>query len=166
MFSHIEYQTIGNIWLYLIPKKKWTDTSASGTAITAASLNNIENGIGNATSQINKMMTATNVTGIKFTIDDGREFSSSSMKVGNLIFLDFDCSCGDFSSWEVWNIGTAPKPVGNTWAMGHCMLQNGSAAPVPLYLGVTSDGTIRVQNKSGAVAKGGWIFGKVVYVCV
>ena len=147
-------------------KKNWTDTSTSGTAITSDSLNNIENGIGNVTAAVNKMNVITANTGIKFTITGGgRTFSNSSMRVGNLVFLDFDCSCGDFSSWEIWDIGTAPKPVGNTFAFGTCILQNGSTAPSPLTIHVTTEGTIRIQNKSGAVLKGSWIFAKVVYVC-
>lgn len=146
-------------------KKKWTDTSKSGTAITADSLNNIETGIANATSQINKMTTATNVTGIKFTITPGRDFNDSSVRYGNLVLLDFDCSCGQFAPWETWDIGTAPKPICDIWASGLCFLQNGSTAPNILDLSVTNSGTIHIQNKSDVTIPGTWLFGKVVYVC-
>lgn len=118
------------------------------------------------TEAVKKMNVITENTGIKFTIaDDGRIFRNSSMRVGNLVFLDFNCSCGDFSSWEQWIIGTAPKPIGNTYAFGPCILQNGSTAPSALTIHVTPEGNILVQNKSGAVLKGSWLFAKVVYVC-
>ena len=146
-------------------KKEWTDTSASGTAITADSLNNIENGIGNVTAAVNNMTKATNNTGIKFTITSGREFNDASVRYGNIVFIDFDCACGPFTSWEVWEIGTAPKPICNTWTSGMCFLQNGSAAPNILDLQVTNSCKIRVQNKSGATLPGGWLFGKVIYIC-
>ena len=134
--------------------------------IDASSLNNIETGIANATSQINKITTATANTGVKFSITDGRDFNNGCVRYGNIVFIDFDCSCGQFTSWEVWEIGTAPKPICDTWASGMCFLQNGSTAPNILDLEVTADGKIRIQNKSGATLPGGWLFGKVIYVCV
>lgn len=134
--------------------------------IDAASLNNIEAGIANATSQINKMTTVTSNTGVEFSITDGRDFRNGCARYGNIVFVDFDCSCSQFAPWEVWEIGTAPIPICNKWTCGLCFMQNDSTAPNILDLQVTTEGKIRIQNKSGTTIPGGWLFGKVVYVCV
>ena len=70
------------------------------------------------------------------------------------------------ASWENWQVGTAPIPIGNTWAHGSAFYQTGNTAPVPMDTGVTNSGSIYVYNKSGLTLGEGWLFVHIVYVCV
>lgn len=107
-------------------------------------------------------------TGVYFpsSITSGRTFENCTTRYGNIIFLTFNCSVNVWSSWEKWNIGTAPKPIGNTWAHGMAFYQTGSVAPVPMDAYVTDSGLIYVQNKSGLSLGEGWLFANIVYACV
>ncbi len=106
-------------------------------------------------------------TGVSYSITSDREFQSTTTRLGNIIFLTFNCQVlGGFTSWEQWKVGTAPVPIGNTWAHGMAFYQTGSVAPVPMDAGVTSDGSIYVQNKSGLTLGEGWLFVHIVYACV
>ena len=106
-------------------------------------------------------------TGVSFSVTSGgRDFFNDTIRYGNIIFLIFSCSVGEFGAWENWQIGTAPIPVGGTWAHGTAFYQTGNTAPVPMDTGVTESGSIYVQNKSGLTLGEGWLFIHTVYVCV
>lgn len=105
-------------------------------------------------------------TGVSYSITSGRDFYNYTVRYGNIIFLNFDCSVNAFNPWERWNVGTAPIPIGNANATGRAFYQTGNTAPVPMYTTVTDSGTIFVQNKSGLTLGDGWLFVNIVYVCV
>lgn len=107
-------------------------------------------------------------TGVYFpsSITSGRQFENCTTRYGNIIFITISCNVNVWSSWEKWNIGTAPKPIGNTWAHGMAFYQTGSVAPVPMDAYVTDSGLIYVQNKSGLSLGDGWLFVNIVYACV
>lgn len=105
-------------------------------------------------------------TGVSYSITSGREFQSDTIRYGNIIFLSFNCSVHEMTSWENWQVGTAPIPIGNTWAHGSAFYQTGDTAPVPMDAGVTNSGSIYVYNKSGLTLGEGWLFVHAVYVCI
>lgn len=105
-------------------------------------------------------------TGVSYSITSGRNFENDTVRYGNIIFLSFNCSVHVFNAWERWEVGTAPIPIGNTWAHGTAFYQTGNTAPVPMDTGVTDGGIIYVHNKSGLTLGDGWLFVHTVYVCV
>lgn len=106
-------------------------------------------------------------TGVSFSVTSGgRDFYNDTVRYGNIIFLTFSCSVGEFGAWENWQIGTAPIPVEGVQAHGTAFYQTGNTAPIPMDTGVTNKGTIYVQNKSGLTLGEGWLFIHTVYVCV
>lgn len=122
-------------------------------------------GLNNVTTALLDAVSPKANTGVSYTIDDGREFENTTTRFGDIIFIGFNCSIGSYSSWEKWNVGTAPIPIGNTWAHGSafCQTSGGAVAPVPMDAFVTSEGLIYVQNKSGLNLGGGWLFTNIVY---
>ena len=107
-------------------------------------------------------------TGVSYSITSGRDFRNDTVRYGNIIFLSFNCSVGEFGPWEEWQVGTAPIPIGDKWAHGSAFYQrgDGSYAPVPMDTEVRNNGNIYVQNKSGLTLGDGWLFVHIVYVCV
>ena len=105
-------------------------------------------------------------TGVSYSIKDGREFQNCTTRRGNTIFLTFNCSIHMFGSWEIWNVGTAPIPIGRTFAHGIAFYQTGSTAPVPMDAWVSDTGLISIQNKSELSLDEGWLFVNIVYSCV
>lgn len=105
-------------------------------------------------------------TGVSYSITSGRDFYNDTVRYGNIIFLNFSCSVGEFGAWERWGVGTAPIPIGGKDAQGSAFYQTGNTAPVPMFTGVSSNGTIYVQNKSSLTLGDGWLFVHIVYVCV
>ena len=106
-------------------------------------------------------------TGVSYSIaSGGRDFKNDTVRYGNIIFLSFNCSVGEFGAWENWQVGTAPIPIGSKWAHGTAIYQTGNTAPVPMDTGVTNNGNIYVQNKSGLTLGEGWLFVHTIYLCV
>lgn len=105
-------------------------------------------------------------TGVSYSITSGREFRNDTVRYGNIIFLNFNCSIHTMGPWEKWDVGTAPIPIENIWAHGSAFYQTGDTAPVPMDTGVTDSGVIYVHNKSGLTLGEGWLFVHITYVCV
>lgn len=82
------------------------------------------------------------------------------------MFVTFGCFVNTMASWESWNVGTAPIPIGGTVALGTAIYQTGSTAPVPMLATVELDGKIYIRNKSGLTLDEGWVFVNIVYACI
>lgn len=150
-------------------KKDYTDNASSGSGLVAADMNKIEKaivGLNNVTTALLDAVSPKANTGVSYTIEDGRKFENTTTRFGDIIFIGFNCSVGSFSSWEKWNVGTAPIPIGNIETHGSAFYQTseGATAPVPMDAFVTSEGLIYVQNKSGLNLGGeSWLFTNIVY---
>lgn len=122
--------------------------------------------VANEITSLRDAVSPTDNTGVSYSITSGREFENCTTRCGNIVFIGFNCSAKAYDPWESWNVGTAPIPIGSTWAHGMAFYQTGSTAPVPMDAYVARDGGIYVQNKSGLTLGSGWLFVSIVYACV
>ena len=129
--------------------------------------NNTTYDVANEITALRDSVSVKEDTGVSYSIaSGGRDFYNDTVRYGNIIFLSFNCSVGEFGAWENRQVGTAPIPIKNTRAHGTAFYQTGNTAPVPMDIGVTNKGVIYVQNKSDLTLGDGWLFFHIVYVCV
>ena len=128
--------------------------------------NNTTYDVANEITALRDSVSVKEDTGVSYSITNGRNFINDTIRYGNIIFLSFNCSVGEFGAWEKWEVGTAPIPIKGKWAHGTAIYQTGNTAPVPMDTGVTDSGSIYVHNKSSLTLGDGWLFVHTVYLCV
>lgn len=141
-------------------KKTWKDTATSGTPITAAELNRLENAISNLTTAVNNLQDSVSSVFVDCSITI---LPTVVCKTGNIVVVTV---CGTLktsvAAWSsVFLSKTAPKAKQQRY--NSLLISQGTTDPRIL---LTASGTnIFIESKGAPLSNDTWMFGQLVYVC-
>ena len=140
-------------------KKTWTDTATSGTPITAAELNRLENAISSLTTAVNNLQDSVSPSFVECNIAD---VSTTVCKAGKIVVVTVS--------------GTLKKPIGAWDALllsgvmpmaksrYNSLLISQDTTDPRILLSVTGT-KLFIESKGASMPNGTWTFGQLVYVC-
>ena len=141
-------------------KKTWEDNATSGTPITAAELNRLENAISNLTTAVNNLQDSVSAVFIDCNITT---LPTVVCKVGNIVVVTVSGTLKtSLAAWNsVYLSHTAPKAKQQRY--NSLLISQDTTDPRIL---LTVSGTdIFIESKGATLSLNTWTFGQLVYVC-
>ena len=140
-------------------KKTWTDNATSGTPITAAELNRLENAISSLTTAVNNLQDSVSPVFVECNIT---KVFTTVCKVGNIVVVTVSGKMAQtLSAWSTLDLSTT-VPKANNRYNSHLFSQDTTDPRILLSVDETN---LYIESKGAGINKSSWTFGQLVYAC-
>ena len=141
-------------------KKTWEDNATSGTPITAAELNRLENAISNLTTAVNNLQDSVSPTFVECSITN---VPTTVCKVGNIVVVTVSGTLK--TAVGTWGTLVLSEKLPKTRGRFNSTIISQDVND-PRILLSASGTNLYIESKGAAsLPNGTWTFGQLVYIC-